>query len=135
MTKRTKVPNIAARLADHVLHGTGNPPTAMLGPVVWDLQPGSDTRRWYFIVCSVTANNQLRIDQFTSKNGQELAERIRAELAVELVRRRPIVLHDFSDELEMARWCEVICPGDKSRRIRANLERERIASGEPQAPK
>ena len=32
---------------------------------------------------------------------------------------------DFDDELLLARWCEALCPGERSRRIRASIERER----------
>ena len=44
---------------------------------------------------------------------------------LELLQHRPIVAHDFDDELELAKWCEALCPGERSRRIREDLERER----------
>ena len=131
MTKRAKFPPIAAKLANHVLRGTGTPPTVMLGPVVWSIAPGSDVKNWYFVACSVGADGQLRIDQFTAKNDQKLAQEVRAELTVELIHRKPIVLHDFDDELEMARWCEAIAPSERTRSIRAQLERERAEGTHP----
>ena len=51
-------------------------------------------------------------------------------MMMELIRRKPIVLHDFDDELRMARLFEALCPGEKARAIRADVERER-AEGWP----
>jgi len=125
MTKRAKSRFSPARLVDHVLRGAGSKtPTILLGPVVWTIDPGSDARSWYFITCAISAEGQLLIDRLNAKHDQKLAENVRAGLALELIQRKPIVLHDFSDELEMARWCEVYCPGERSSRIRAQLERE-----------
>ena len=112
--------------ADNVLRGTGNAPQIALGPVVWGIDDGHDTRHWYFVVCSIGAKGELRIDQFKiGPDDNDLAEQSRAALMLELLQHRPIVAHDFHDELELAKWCEALCPGERSRRIREDLERER----------
>jgi len=46
-----------------------------------------------------------------------------------LVERRPCVMHDFDDELEMAKWAEAAWPCAKSTRIRKSIEAERAAQG------
>jgi hypothetical protein len=131
MTKRRKFPNIAAKLAGHVLRGTGTKPTAIFGPIVWTIEPGSDARNWYFTVASVSAKNELRIDQFIAKDDRQLAERVRVALTMELTQRKPMVLHYFDDELEMARCCEAICPGERATSIRAGIERDRARDTSP----
>jgi hypothetical protein len=117
---------IIAAFADHALHGTGAAPNVALGPIVWGIYPGHDTRHWYFVVCSVDAKGELRIDQFTiAQDDRDLAEQSRAGLMLEMMHRKPIVLVDFDDELPMARWCEALCPGERTSGIRAGIERER----------
>ncbi len=41
------------------------------------------------------------------------------------MQRRPVVLHTFDDELDMARWCEKMWPGETITGIRKDIERER----------
>jgi hypothetical protein len=45
-----------------------------------------------------------------------------------VIRRRPCVITDFDDELEMAKWAEALAPSERTTRIRTNLERERAAT-------
>lgn len=118
---------VAAAFADHVLDGTGDAPQIALGPLVWGTEPGRDGRHWYFVVCSIDAKGELRLDQFkVASDDRDLAEECRTGLWMEFIQRRPpIVMHDFDDELPMARWCEALCPGDRSRRIREDIQRER----------
>jgi len=110
-----------------VLAGTGETPQIGLGPVVWNIKPGHDTRFWYFVACSIKANATFRIDQFAvSDDDCQLAKECRANLLANLAtRQRPSLLIDFDDELALAEWAEALCPGDRSRRIREGLQRER----------
>ena len=107
--------------ADAVLDDMGAAPNIALGPIVWGIDPGHDTRHWDFVVCCVSANNgELRIVQFkVAQDDLERAERSRDGLMMELIQRRPIVMVDFDDELAMAHWCEALSPSERSRSIRA----------------
>jgi hypothetical protein len=113
--------------ADHVMEGVGETPTLALGPLVWNIEPGHDTRQWYFVAASLDAEGEIRLDQFRiGMDDPALAEKCRAILMLELIQRRPpCVLSDFDDELAMARWCEALCPCERTRRIRENCEQER----------
>jgi hypothetical protein len=42
-----------------------------------------------------------------------------------LVRHRPLVIMDFDDEFEMAKWCEAVWPGPDTSGIRRAIEAER----------
>ena len=102
-------------------------PTSLSVTLVWGIDPGHDRRHWYFVVCSIDAKGELRIDQFKiARDDRDLAKQTRAELMLEMIQRRPpSVIMDFDDELLLARWCEALCPGERSRRIRSAIERER----------
>ncbi len=67
------------------------------------------------------------IDQVTiDQDDQELAEQARRTMMLHLAQRKPPpVVIDFADELDLAKFCETVWPGDRCRRIRANIERER----------
>ena len=54
---------------------------------------------------------------------RDLAETVRHDLALALIGQR-LVIHDFNDELTMARFCEQIAPCDKTRRIREGMEQD-----------
>lgn len=61
--------------ADHVLYGTGDVPNIALGLLVWGIDRGHDRRHWYFVVCSIDAKGELRIDQFKiARDDRDLAE-------------------------------------------------------------
>jgi hypothetical protein len=108
---------VFAQSADHVL--AGNAEHILLGPIVLD-----DSDLPYFVVGSATASGEFRVDQFKASE-RDLAEMWRANLFLALVTRRPIVIHDFDDELEMARWAAAICPSARTARILAAIRRER----------
>jgi hypothetical protein len=38
---------------------------------------------------------------------------------------KPVVIHDFDDELAMVRFCEILWPGKRVAKIRAEIEAER----------
>ena len=111
-----------AQFADFVLHGAGEAPHVVLGPVVWGLDDGHDTKHWYFVVGSGDAGGAFRVDQLKiAKDDRDWAEEARGALMMEFFSRRPIVMHDFDDELLMARFCSDVWPGEKTRRIRESL--------------
>lgn len=115
--------------ADHVLRGITDTPQLAIGPLVWGINPGADTRHWYFVVGSAGPLNELRLDackiDFDDRNA---AEQLRTALFAELVTRpKPSVVVDFDDELAMAHWCEAVCPSERSRNLRAAVQRERDA--------
>jgi hypothetical protein len=98
-----------------------------VGTVVWGIDPGSDTRHWYFVVGSTSADPDApwRVDQLKiAQDDKAQAEWRRNALWMALMQRKPIVVHDFDDELEMARWSVAICPCEKTRTILAGLEQE-----------
>src|SRR5579864_6516274 len=113
-----------ADIADYVLRDTTKPPVVVLGPAVWTIQKGSGVKRWYFMVACVSTDSFLRFDQVVAPLGREHAESIRADLTWELTMRKPVVIHYFDDEAEMARFCEALCPNDKTRSICAGIEDE-----------
>jgi hypothetical protein len=95
----------------------------VVGPVVWQLKDDGK-RLWYFVVATGDANG-FRCDQIGS-DSQKFASQSRAAVIVEITQRRPpLVIHDLDDELEMAKWCEVIWPGETTRQIRTGIEAER----------
>ena len=114
-----------AVFADEALRSMGKCPNVAIGPVVWEIEPGHDSRYWYFVVGSVGAKRKLRITQLKIEANQDIAEQARASLLACLAQRAPIVVMDFNDELDMARWLEALCPGKRTRTIRVGLERER----------
>jgi hypothetical protein len=88
--------------------------TLAFGPLVSGL---SECR--YFIVGSVDECGEFHCDQIIGGEDDRLA------LLAALVTLRPLVIHDFDDELQMARFCESVWPCAKITRIRAQLEQER----------
>ena len=119
--------SILQRFADHVLRGAGETPMIALGPLVWGIEPGHDTRHWYFVAASIDAKGELRLDQFKiPQDNRQLAEQTRTGLMITILQRQPpCVLSDFDDELALAQWCEALAPSERTRRIRADIEQER----------
>jgi hypothetical protein len=111
--------------AEHILRGTADAPQVVFGPIVWEPSQ-KDGRHWYFPIASTDAAGKFRIDCFrVAEDNRTLAEESRAALMLELIKRRPVVMHDFDDELRMAKFCEAAFPCKKTRDIRAGIERER----------
>src|SRR5579859_6595427 len=113
------------QFANIVLANGGKAPTVAIGPLVWDIKPGHDTKHWYFHAASADTAGRFHVDRLTVGNDQRLGEEARSALMQRLIERAPLVLHDFDDELMMARFCEDIWPCDKTRRLRTSLEQER----------
>lgn len=110
------------QFVDEVLRGADPVPHILIGPVVWRLPENSDTRQWYLIVGSGCGADfwVVRIDC----PDKALAERCRASLYPELIRRRPCVVHDCDDELAMACLAEAIWPSPETAGIRRRVEAE-----------
>jgi hypothetical protein len=82
---------------------------------------------FYFVTGS--ADHEFFATQVGVSDRQD-AEELRTAVMVALARKRTLlVIHGFNDELEMARWCEAIWPGERTRGIRAAIEAERQAGG------
>lgn len=109
--------------ADGVLSDAGSCPHVVIGPVVWE--PIAAGRQWYFVIASGSPDG-FRVDRLAADD-KPLAERARAALLIEMMQRRPVVVHDMADELDMARWCAAIWPGQKTAAILASIEGERGA--------
>jgi hypothetical protein len=94
--------------------------TLALGPLVW--LPGADgvSRLRYFIVGSADQCGEFHCDQIIGGEDDRLA------LLAALVAHKPLVIHDFNDELAMARFAEAVWPCVKITRIREQLEKERV---------
>ena len=108
----------------HIRRGLGLSPHVLLGPIVW--WPDGDRRLWYFAVGSGDAEG-FHVDQISSRQ-KSLAVEFRAGIYAALMQERAIVVHDFGDELDMARWAEAIWPGPTTQNIRSNIEAERTSA-------
>jgi hypothetical protein len=109
-------------IVNYTLKGA-NDINVVVGPLCWQPSDGSSARHWYFMIITGEPSRGLRIDQVTVET-----ETDRQRVIVEFMQRRPLVLHAFDDELDMARWCEAIWPCERITRIRKNIERERRTS-------
>ncbi len=120
------VTDAVGQFADSLLVGAGDAPTVAIGPLVWNVEQGHDTKHWYFIVGTADASGRFRVDQFrVDFDDQPFAENCQASLIMELVGRRPVVIHSFDDELDLIRFCDAVWPCAKTKRIRASIEQER----------
>jgi hypothetical protein len=112
-------------MADHLL-ADADPATPhfMFGPVVWKLSAGRDQRQWYFIATS-SGGDGFWCDQIGGADKDDTL-RIRNALTSRLaIRRRPLVIRVFDDELDLARCCEAAWPCPKITEIRMAIEAER----------
>jgi hypothetical protein len=107
---------------EHALRGSTGP-HVFVGPIVW--KPHGQTRRWYFSV--VTGDDDgFRADAIDAGDRQTV-EAARAAIWVRLMRRPPIVLHDFDDELAMARWTASTWPSARAEALVRDIENERAS--------
>jgi hypothetical protein len=99
-------------------------PHVLLGPVSWQPTGPDGERQWYFIGISGDRGG-ARIDKLAISGEQALTEEMRSALFMALVEERPLVIHDFGDELELARMMETIWPSAQATEIRTAIEGER----------
>lgn len=111
-----------AAVVDHVLAGAVDL-HVVVGPVTWQLADCAEMQRFYFTVATCGADG-FRCDQVI---GGDRRATLCARLAVSaaLAARRPRVVHDLDDELEMALFCELLWPGARITQLRQAVERER----------
>jgi hypothetical protein len=114
---------IYAEAAAFLLDGSTDR-TLLIGPVVWLPSDGVSARVWRFIVVGCDRKGETRHDQLGAETEADTVE-MRAGIMAALVEHRPCVMHDFADELEMAKWAEAIWPCDKITRVRERVEAER----------
>jgi hypothetical protein len=93
----------------------------LFGPVV--RRPETN---WYFIVVGCSRTGEVWNDLF-GVGSEGATVKMREHLKVALVEKRPCVMIDFDDELEVAGYAEAIWPCQKITRIREQIEAERGA--------
>jgi hypothetical protein len=92
----------------------------VISPLVW--HPRDDGgQKWGFSVASAGAEG-FRHDLLETRSRVE-GEAARS--AIIAAAKPPIVVHDMADELEAARLCEKLWPGERISGIRAAVEAER----------
>jgi hypothetical protein len=119
--KRTRLTDAFDGFVEYVLEGDDTAPHVFIGPIVWKLV--GKTKRWYFSVVSGDAND-FRIDAIEADE-KHLVEAARNTVYAKFIARKPIVLHDFDDELEMARWTHAVWPSERAKKIVGAMETER----------
>jgi hypothetical protein len=124
------VHGLVEKLAAHALDGLDDTNGHVaIGPIVWD-PTEQHGRHWYFVTCTPGIDQPLRIVRFKGVLDRALIERCRFALCLTFAwRRPPLVIHDFDDELHLARFCAAIFPCEKSHRLLADIEAERKAAG------
>jgi hypothetical protein len=103
--------------ADELLDGSDR--TVMLGPVV------TLNGDWYFIFATGKCGGIWTVK--IEGADRAFAEETRSALWFNLIQHKPLIVHDFDDELEMARWAEVAWPSKQTRKIVSDIEAERAA--------
>ncbi len=111
------------KAVDYILRDT-NDINVVVGPTCWRPSDGMAARVWYFVVSTSECGRGWRCDQLVIPPSSDKVA-FRAEFLLELVRRKPLVIHDTDDELYAARLCETLWPGERITRIRKTIEAER----------
>lgn len=105
-----------------VLHNPPDVPTVGVGPLVWDISPG-DGRRWYFVCASADRDDAFHLDCLKlADDDRDRAEQIRMGLVMELLSRRPIVVHHFDAEEPFAAFCAAMWPSERTNRLYADIK-------------
>jgi hypothetical protein len=101
-------------------------PHILLGPVVQRSIGSNDSPEFYFIVTG--GAEQTPSTMCIGGAERSYPDTFRLALRADLVAHaKPIVLHDFDDELEMARRAAAIWPCEQTQRIVADIQAERTA--------
>jgi hypothetical protein len=121
---------ICAEAAAYLIDGSIDR-TLLFGPVVWLPSDGRSSRVWRFIVVGCDQRGETWHDQLGGETESD-AVAMRAGIMAALIVLRSCFMHDFSDELEMAKLAEALWPCDKVSRILKQVEAERhVDSGAP----
>ena len=92
----------------------------VVGPMCWQPSDGTTSKVWYFIIATSEPKRGFRCDQIFGD------EQDRAAVMMALAtNHKPVVIHDMDDELAMVRLCEILWPGKRVAKIRAEIEAER----------
>jgi hypothetical protein len=107
-------------MAGHMLENADDI-SVVIGPVV---RATVEDEPDYFMVATSGDGRGFRCDQISIGNGFD-GVTIRAGLVMALLRRKSVVIHDMGDELVMARFCEMLWPGERITKLRESIETER----------
>ena len=123
---RGDAPNLDSvdSIVDYVLRGS-NDINVVVGPKLWRPSDGNASRVYYFMVATSEKGRGFRCDQITLGDRMEEG---RTAFILALVQRKPLVIHDMPDELQMVRLCETLWPGERISKIRHQVEAERGAA-------
>jgi hypothetical protein len=99
---------ICAETAAYLLEGSIDR-TLLFGPVVWLPSDGTSARQWCFIVVGCDRIGETRHDQLNAETESDTLA-FRAGVMAALIELRSSVMHDFDDELAMARMAEAAWP-------------------------
>lgn len=55
----------------------------------------------------------------------------RTAILNQLMLRPPLLLHTFDDEIDFAKWCEMLWPGERVTRMRKAVEKELVDGIKP----
>ena len=119
--KPERISGSRAALIRHVLQRikADGAEQVMLGPVVLD-----PADKPYFVLVTGSEGSGSHIDQIGTPT-EDVAEQLRGSLLIAVATElRSIVIHDFDDELRMARFGEALWP-DRFTSIRTAIEAER----------
>jgi hypothetical protein len=109
----------ARQIVDYVLKGS-NDINVVVSPLLWQPSDGvKGSKRWYFMIAT-SDERGFRCDMVNVDSEQR--EWMRVQVMAEFVRHRPLVIHDMGDEVEMARLCEVLWPGERIAAVRRQVE-------------
>jgi hypothetical protein len=97
-------------MVDHVLRGADDV-HVVVGPLLWRPTDGTRARYWYVVVATSERGRGFRCDQvIIPEDDRAIGEARRVEFLMVLMTRRPLVIHDCGDEVQMVRLCEVLWP-------------------------
>ena len=113
----------AANILDQILSDAGDV-HVVVGPLCTNPPPSWVDKRSYFNIATGGAQQEFRCDLVYANAAS------RRGIITTLARRKPLVVTVVEDELEMAKVCEALWPGEVVTRLREAVEAER-RSGEP----
>ena len=96
------------------------------GPLRYQPSDGTKSKLWYFVVGCCDESEQFHSDLIYVEDEAE-----RTAILNLLMRRPPLVLHTFDDEIDFAKWCEMLWPGERVTRLRKAVEKELVAGVKP----
>jgi hypothetical protein len=118
------------RIVKHVLKGSDSD-HVVIGPLVHP--PLNDNRTSghdYLTIATSEPGRGFRLDSIVAgRGGGEgvSGKPLRIQLIAAFRANRKLVIHDVGDELDMARLCERLWPGERITRLRKEVEAERAS--------